>query len=182
MSRTALATALAAATLLLSACGAEPQPLTAMQPDAPADLCSLVPETAKAGLESSSNTDTTGDPTAACSLRTAPGARPEEHGVVTWTKLDDDGTADGVLSSQCRSIDTATYRVQSGFTAQGADKACAGAGMLGAAGSATLAGVTGSEVVTVRWSSAPGVPAPTLARSKQVLESVLSAVAPPSGS
>ena len=147
-----------------------------MQPDAPADLCSLVPETAKTGLESSSTTDSTGDPTAACSLRTAPGARPEERGVVTWLKLDDDGSADDVLASQCRSIDKATYRVQSGFTAQGADTACAGSGMVGGAGSATLAGVTGTEVVTVRWSSTPGVPAPTLARSKQVLESVLSAL------
>jgi hypothetical protein len=174
MSRTALATALAAATLLLSACGAEPQPLKALPPEVPADLCSLVPQTAKAGLETSSDADETGEPTAACSLRTAPGGRPEVRGVVTWTKLDDDSSADDVLSSQCRAIDTTTYRVQSGFTAEGADKACAGAGMVGAAGSATLAGVTGMEVVTVRWSSTPGVAAPTLARSKQVLESVLS--------
>ena len=176
MSRTALATALAAATLLLSACGAQPQPLQALPPDVPADLCSLVPETAKAGLQTSSDADQTGNPTAACSLRTAPGARPEVRGVVTWTKLDDDSSADDVLSSQCRSIDQATYRVQSGFTVQGADKACAGAGAIGTVGSATLAGVTRSEVVTVRWSARPGVPAPTLARSKQVLESVLSAL------
>jgi hypothetical protein len=176
MSRTALATALAAATLLLAACGAEPQPLKALPPDVPADLCSLVPETARAGLQTSSDSDETGNPTAACSLRTAPGARPEVRGVVTWTKLDDDSSADDVLSSQCRSIDRAAYRVQSGFTAQGADKACAGAGMVGGAGSATLAGVTRSEVVTVRWTASPGVPSPTLERSKQVLESVLSGV------
>jgi hypothetical protein len=176
MSRTALATALAAATLLLSACGSDPAPLQAAPPDVPADLCALVPQTAKVGLQTSSDTDSTGDPTAACSLRTPPGARPEVHGVVTWTKLDDDGTADDVLSSQCRSIDKATYQVQAGFTAQGADTACAGSGMVGAAGSATLAGVTGTEVVTVRWSSSPGGPAPTLVRSKQVLESVLSSL------
>ena len=178
MSRTALATALAAAALVLSACGSDPAPLKAVQPEVPADLCALVPPTAKAGLQTSSDSDDTGDPTAACSLRTAPGARPEVHAVVTWLKLDDDGTADDVLSSQCRSIDRATYQVQPGFTAQGADTACAGSGMVGAAGSATLAGVTGTEVVTVRWSSSPGGSAPTLARSKQVLESVLTAVSP----
>ncbi len=48
--------------------------------------------------------------------------------MVTWLQLDDDGTADDVLASQCRSIDKSTYTEQAGFTAAGADKACAGSG------------------------------------------------------
>ena len=99
MSRTGLVTVLAAAAFALSACGAKPQPVTAIEPDAPADLCASVPDAAKTGLQTSSDTDTTGDPTAACSLRSAPGARPEVRGVVTWLLLDDDQQADGVLAS-----------------------------------------------------------------------------------
>ena len=40
----------------------EPEPLKAMEPEVPADLCATVPEAAKAGLVANSNTDTTGDP------------------------------------------------------------------------------------------------------------------------
>src|SRR3954471_10359832 len=81
--------AILAAALLVSACGTEPEPLEEMQPDAPADLCATVPAAAKEGLQASSNTDTTGAPTAACSLRSAPGAKPEVRAVITWNQLDD---------------------------------------------------------------------------------------------
>jgi hypothetical protein len=181
MSRTGLVTVLAAATLALTACGAKPQPVTAMQPDAPADLCASVPESAKTGLQVSSDTDTTGNPTAACSLRSAPGAQPEVRGVVTWLRLDDDQEADGVLASQCRAIDPTVYKVQTGFNAKGADKTCAGSGTLGQADSATMAAVTGRTVVTVRWTATPAETAPALAESTQVLEGVLQSVAGGSG-
>jgi hypothetical protein len=178
MARTGLVTALAAATLLLSACGAatKPAPLTAMAPDAPADLCASVPATARSGLESSSDTDTNGEPTAACSLRSAPGAKPDVQGVVTWLLLDDEDQADEVLASQCRAIDTAVYKVQAGFSAKGAEKTCAGSGKLGQADSATLAAVSGRTVVTVRWSATPAAQAHALTESTQVLEGVLRSV------
>ena len=177
MSRTSLVTVLAAATLVLSACGADkPAPLTALKPDAPADLCASVPQAAKTGLETSSDTDTTGDPTAACSLRSAPGAKPEVRGVVTWLLLDDDDEADGVLASQCRAIDTTVFKLQTGFNAKGADKTCAGSGKEGQADSATMAAVAGRTVVTVRWSATPATTSPALTESTQVLEGVLQSV------
>ena len=76
--------------------------------------------------------------------------------MVTWLQLDDDGGADSVLASQCRAIDKSTYTEQSGFTAEGADQACAGSGKIGQADAATMAAVSGRAVVTVRWSSLPG--------------------------
>lgn len=171
--RTSTAALLAAAALVLGGCGAEPEPLTRTQPDAPDDLCALVPDAAKTGLQTSSDTDTTGDATAACSLRSAPGARPEVRGVVTWLLLDDDGTADGVLASQCRSIDTSVYRVQAGLSLTGADKACGGSGKLGDADAATMAAVRGRTVITVRWSAVPQQPPGAFARTQQVAEAVL---------
>jgi hypothetical protein len=174
MSRSGLVTVLAAATLVLSACGAtKPQPVVAMQPDAPADLCASVPEAVKTGLETSADTDVNGDPTAACSLSSAPGVKPEVRGVVTWLQLDDDDVADGVLASQCRAIDTAVYEVQAGYAPQGSDKACGGSGKLGEADAATVAAVAGRTVVTVRWSAAPAQTPAAFPRSTEVLESVL---------
>jgi hypothetical protein len=165
--------AMLGAALLLSACGTEPEPLQEMQPDAPADLCATVPAEARQGLQASSNTDTTGAPTAACSLRSAPGTKPEVHAVITWNQLDDDGTADGVLASQCRSIDKSVYKEQPNFAVPGAEKACAGSGKLGAADAATIAALAGREVLTVRWSSQPAGPQPAMTQSTQILQGVL---------
>ena len=177
MSRTRVATLLAAAALLLSGCGSEPPAkLSPMQPDAPADLCSAVPAAAKAGLQTSSTSDTTGDPTAACSLRTASGVTPEVHGVVTWLQLDDDGTADSVYASQCRAVDHSVYRTPSGVVT-GSDKSCGGSGRVGRADSATLASVAGRTVMTVRWSSAPPQSTSAMARSTQVMEAMLHSLA-----
>src|SRR5438094_574782 len=61
--------------LLLSGCGgSEPAPLKAMQPEVPADLCATVPAPARAGLISNGDSDPTGNPTAACSLRSPDGS------------------------------------------------------------------------------------------------------------
>ncbi len=40
-------------------------------------------------------------------------------------QLDDDVSADGVLASQCRSIDRTEYKERAGFQVAGADQACA---------------------------------------------------------
>ncbi len=49
--------------LLLAGCGgSEPPPLKPMAPEVPADLCSTIPDGAKAGLVSNSNTDTLRQP------------------------------------------------------------------------------------------------------------------------
>ena len=119
----------AAGLLLLSGCGgSQPAALKPMEPEVPADLCATVPAAAKAGLVTNSDSDTTGNPTAACSLRSPDGSKAQVRAVVTWVQLDDDVTADDVLASQCRAIDRTEFKEQTGFAAQGADKACAASG------------------------------------------------------
>ena len=122
----------------------------------PADLCATVPARARRRLIANSNdSDTTGNPTAACSLRSPDGAKNKVHAVVTWVQLDDDVSADEVLDSQCRAIDRTEFTEQAGFSAEGADKACAGSGTVDGADSATMAAVTDREVVTVRLDYEP---------------------------
>lgn len=168
------------ATLLLAAgCGSasQPEPLKAMAPDAPADLCATLPDASRTGLITNSNTDDTGNPTAACSLRSSSGAATEVRAVVTWVQANDDISADEIWGSQCRAIDRTVFHEQSGFAAKGADKSCAASGKIEGADSATLAGVAGRQVVTVRLSSKPAATTPALARGQQMLEGVLSSLA-----
>lgn len=163
------------ATLLLAAgCGgAEPEPLQAMEPEVPADLCATVPAAAREGLVSSASSDDTGNPTAACSLRSPDAAEDQVRAVITWVQSGDEFLADDTLDSQCAAFDPRDYRVLSGFEAGGADRACAATGKPGGADSATLAAVNGLEVVTVRFTSeATGGPT-ALARGQQMLEGVL---------
>jgi hypothetical protein len=166
-------------TLLLAAgCGStEPPPLKPMEPEVPANLCATVPAAARQGLVTSANTDATGAPTAACSLRSAGTATPQVRAVITWLQVDDDYTADDVLASQCRAIDRRQFRTPAGFEAAGADKACAGSGRIDGADSATLAAVNGRQVVTVRLTSQPPGGQPALARAQQMLEGVLGELA-----
>ncbi len=163
------------ATLLLAAgCGTtEPTPLAAMRPAVPADLCALVPAAAKQGLIANSNSDDTGNPTAACSLRSTSGAATELSAVVTWLQTNDDDTAEGVLDSQCRAIDRSRFKERAGFVAAGSDKSCAASGRIDGADSATLAASAGREVVTVRLTSLPPGDSPVLSRGLQMLEGVL---------
>jgi hypothetical protein len=163
--------------LVLSGCGADPAPLKPMEPEVPADLCATVPTAAKAGLVSNSSSDATGNPTAACSLRSADGSKNEVRAVVTWVQLNDDVTADDVLASQCRAIDQQQFKVQTGFTAQGADKACAASGSKAGDDSATMAAVKDHQVVTVRYTAVPPGNPRAIERSTQMLEGVLAAVA-----
>jgi len=167
------------ATLLLAAgCGStEPEPLKAMEPEVPADLCATVPAATRAGLIGDSSTDETGNPTAACSLRSPGAATTQVQAVVTWLQATDEVSADEVWDSQCRAIDRRQFREQSGFQAAGADEACAASGNIGGADSATLAAVSGRQVVTVRLSSMPPGKAPVMARAQVMLEGVLGSVA-----
>ncbi len=161
-----------------AACGgSEPEPLKAMPPEVPADLCTTIPEAAKVGLVSNSNSDATGDPTAACSLRSPDGSTGQVRAVVTWTQMNDDVSADSVLSSQCRAIDKTEYKELAGFQAQGADRVCAASGTVDGADSATLAAVADREVVTVRLTALPPGKSPALTRAQQMLEGVLASVA-----
>ncbi len=167
------------ATLLLAAgCGTtEPEPLTAMTPEVPADLCALVPEAARQELVANASSDETGNPTAACSLRSADNAATEVRAVVTWLQTNDEDSADEVLASQCRAIDRAKYQVADGFLAAGADEVCAGSGTVDGADSATIAAVHGLEIVTVRVTSEPPDASPALTRAKQMAEGVLGSLA-----
>ncbi len=167
------------ATLVLAAgCGTtEPEPLTAMTPEVPADLCALVPDAARAGLVTNSSSDDTGNPTAACSLRSPDGAATEVRAVVTWLQAGDELSADDIQKSQCRAIDRTEFRDRAGFRAAGAEEACAATASVDGADSATIAAVNVLEVVTVRVTSVPPGAAPSLGRAQQMLEGVLSSLA-----
>jgi hypothetical protein len=169
---------LLATLLLVCACGStEPAPLKPMEPEVPADLCATVPAALRQGLISNSNTDATGNPTAACSLRSPDAADPQVRAVVTWVQTNDDTTANDVWGSQCRAIDRRAFTEKAGFQAAGADKACAASGKVDGADSATLAAVSNREIVTVRLSSLPAGKPPAIARGKAMLEGVLGSVA-----
>lgn len=167
------------ATLLLAVgCGStEPEPLTAVKPEVPADLCATVPAKSRVDLIANSNSDDTGDPTAACSLRSPDNASPVLHAVITWLQTNTDSDAVTVLESQCRAIDRTTFREQSGFEAKGADKACAANGMIDGSDAATVVASTGRQVVTVRLRSTPAGKEPAKARAQAMLEGVLTALA-----
>ncbi|MET0837227.1 MAG: hypothetical protein ABWY19_00495 [Marmoricola sp.] len=163
-----------ASLLLLAGCGSsEPEPVQALPPEAPADLCATVPAATRAGLVGSSSTDLQGPPTAACSLRSPGGAEPEVAAVVTWLKSDDEEAATQVYESQCRSIDTTEFRVQKGFRPRGADQACAGSGTAGGTDSATMTARADREIVVVRLRSKPAGTVSAMARSQAMLEGVL---------
>ena len=168
----------AAGLLLLSACGsAEPAALTPIPPDVPADLCSTIPEKARAGLLVASNTSLEGNPTAACSLRSKDGAAEEVRAVVTWTHLDDPSEAATVLASQCRAIDPQEYRVRPAMRIEGTDESCAGTGRK--ADSSTIAATSGREVLTVRVGIKPAGKPDALARAQQMLAGVLASMSNP---
>ncbi len=169
---------LLATLLLASACGSqEPEPLTAMEPEVPADLCATVPAALRQGLVANATSDPTGNPTAACSLRSADGASTQVRAVVTWVQATDDASADEILDSQCRAIDGTELAQQASFAAKGADRACAAGSKADGADSATLAGVTGREVIVVRLSSKPAAGEPALKRGTKMIEGVLAALA-----
>lgn len=164
--------------LVASGCGGEePEALQPMEPEVPADLCALVPEGTRTGLISNANTDETGNPTAACSLRSENPASDQVQAVVTWVQLNDDVIAGTVLDSQCRAIDRTVYQEQAGFQAEGAKKACAASSRAGGADAATMAGMAGREVVTVRYTSSPAGRTPSIQVAQQMLEGVLSSMA-----
>lgn len=167
------------ATLLLAAgCGGDkPDPVQAIESDVPADLCATVPAAARAGLIADSSSSIAGNPTAACSLRSRDVTQGQVRAVVTWIQSGDETSADAVLDSQCRAVDRSVFRVVSNFQAVGADRACAASGNLGGVDSATLAAVSGLEVVTVRLSPPPAGGGPSaLVQGQQVLEGVLGAL------
>lgn len=176
--RSAQVGTLLATLLLASACGTtEPEPLKPMEPEVPADLCATVPAALRQGLIANSNTDASGNPTAACSLRSPDAESPQVHAVVTWVQANDEVAATEVWESQCNAIDRKALTEQAGFQAEGADKACAASGKIDGADSATLAAISNREVVTVRLSSLPpGKPA-AMTRAKAMLEGVLDSVA-----
>jgi hypothetical protein len=177
--RSAQLGALLATLLLAAGCGTtEPKPLTALKPEVPADLCATIPSAARDGLIANSNTDASGNPTAACSLRSPDAAKPEVRAVVTWLQTNDEVTAGTAFDSQCRAIDRALFQDQAGFQATGADRACAATGKVKGADAATMAAVAGREVVTVRLSALPPqAAAPSAARAQQMLEGVLKSLA-----
>ena len=168
--------------LLLAGCGSsDPAPLKALPLEVPADLCAVVPTAARGGLVTDSSLDERGTPTAACSLRSPVGSTDDVRALVTWLQSYDEYAADEVLASQCRAVDTALFRVQTGFRAEGADKACGASGTASGAGSATLAASAGRQVVTVRYTAQGQTGAAALARAQQVLEGVLSGLAGQAG-
>jgi len=171
--------AVVVATLLLtSGCGSsKPQAVQPLEPVVPADLCATVPAQLREGLLINANNSDTGNPTAACSMRTPDDAANKVRAVITWVELNEEYSADEVLDSQCRSIDPAEFRMQDGFSAKGAERACAGNGTVKGADSASMAALTGREVITVRLDYEPKGKQPALTAGKQMLEGVISSMA-----
>ena len=164
-----------AALLLLAGCGsAEPAPLKPIDAAVPADLCAVVPAAARTGLTANATTDQTGNPTAACSLRSADGAASQVRAVITWIQLNDESSAGDVMASQCRSIDPQEYAAVPGFAPKGADKSCAGKGK--SEDSTTMAAVHGRDVVTVRVSATPAGQPDATTRGTALLEGVLTSM------
>ena len=169
---------LLATLLLASACGTtEPEPLKAMKPEVPADLCASVPAPLREGLTAKSNTDASGNPTAACSLRSPDAESPQVHALVTWVQANEEVSATEVWDSQCNAIDRKALTEQAGFQAAGADKACAASGKVDGADSATIAAISDREIITVRLSSLPPDKPAAMAQAKAMLEGVLESVA-----
>ena len=167
------------ATLLLTTgCGSsEPQAVEPLDPVVPADLCATVPAQLREGLITNANNSDTGNPTAACSMRSPDDAADKVHAVVTWVELNEEYSADDVLDSQCRSIDPREFRMQEGFSAKGAQRACAGSRTVKGADSASIAALTDREVITVRLDYEPKGKQPAMAAGKQMLEGVISSMA-----
>jgi hypothetical protein len=167
------------ATLLLtSGCGSsEPQAVQPLEPVVPADLCATVPAQLREGLITNANNSDSGNPTAACSMRTPDNAKNKVRAVVTWVELNEEYSADEVLDSQCRSIDPKEFRMQDGFSAKGAARACAGSGTVKGADSASIAALTDREVITVRLDYEPKGKQPAMTAGKQMLEGVISSMA-----
>lgn len=169
--------AMVPALLLAAGCGGgDPEPVQAIEPEVPADLCATVPAAARAGLVADSSSSTAGNPTAACSLRSRDVTEGQVRAVITWIQSGDETSAEAVLDSQCQAVDRRAFQVVSGFRAAGADRACAASGKLSGVDSATLAAVSGLEVVTVRLSPDPSRGPSALAQGQQILEGVLGAL------
>ncbi len=167
---------LVVAGLALSGCGsAEPEPLEPVPPAVPADLCASIPEDARRDLTTSASTDESGNPTAACALRSEPGGRSDVRAVVTWTQLNDEDSAKGVLESQCRSIDPQEFARQDPYDVEGGDQACAGKGKSG--DTSTLAVLSGRDVLVVRVNIEPAGTPDALSRGTTMAEGVLSSLA-----
>jgi hypothetical protein len=167
------------ATLLLtSGCGSsEPQAVQPLEPVVPADLCATVPAQLREGLIMNANSSESGNPTAACSMRTPDNAKNKVRAVITWVELNEEYSADEVLDSQCRSIDPQEFRMQDGFSAKGAQRACAGNGTVKGADSASVAALTDREVITVRLDYEPEGEQPAMTAAKEMLEGVISSMA-----
>jgi len=171
--------AVVVSTLLLTAgCGSsKPQAVEPLEPAVPADLCATVPAQLREGLILNANNSESGNPTAACSMRSPDDAANKVRAVITWVQLNEDYSADEVLDSQCRSIDPQEFRMQDGFSAKGAQRACAGEGTVEGADSASIAAISDREVITVRLDYEPKGKQPAMAAGKQMLEGVINSLA-----
>ena len=132
------------ATLLLAAgCGStEPEPLEAMKPEVPADLCATVPAAARGEPDHQLQHRRDRQPHRGL-LAALPRRRPPRW-CTPWSPGCRPTTTTPrptVLESQCDAIDRAEFREQSGFQPQGADQACAASGKVDGADSATVAAV-----------------------------------------
>lgn len=146
-----LAAALLAPLLLTTtACGSDPEPLEALPPAAPEDLCSLLPESLTQGYTGSASSSQEGDPTAACALRSGDG----KTVLVTYLQLEGEPAGTTAFESQCAAIDRRAMPERD-VVVEGTDDTCAGAGD----DRSSLAVVTGRDLVTVRTTGGDGATA-----------------------
>jgi hypothetical protein len=158
---------------LLGGCGdTAPPKLVPSQPAVPQDLCSLLPASVVGSLQTSSDSDQTGNPTSVCSLSSQVGASPAVRSTVTITQFSDEDSATAAFDSQCRALDAGTATVTADLPVQGADKACGSQSK--ASDQSTLAALHGLDVLTARSSSTPAGNPSALARGTAMLQAVLS--------
>lgn len=166
---------LTATGLVLAGCGStQPKPLKPLDPPVPSDLCASLPQHLKQGLETSSTSDESGDPTSSCALRSRTGSKTEVRALVTVLMLNDEDSADTTYQTQCRALDPSEV-TRTQVDLQGADESCAGKGKGKGVDTAVLAAVAGRHVVTVRYESVPAGKPDALARATALAQGALTA-------
>ena len=173
--------AVVVATLLLtSGCGEQraTRRSSPLEPDVPADLCATVPAQLREGLIANANNSDHRQPdrcllAALSRRRQDQGARRGHLGPAQRRRAPPTRSS---TASAAPSTAQSTS-MQAGFSAEGAERACAGSGTVEGADSATMAALTDREVITVRLDDEPAGKQPAMPRGKQMLEGVLASMA-----
>ena len=172
--------AVVVATLLLATgCGStEPEPVEPLEPVVPADLCATVPAQLREGLIVNANNSDTGNPTAACSMRSATTPRPRS---APWSPGCSSTRSTPPTRSWTASAAPSTPRssaCRTGSLSKGRSAAlCGQRHGRREPTRPSMAALTDREVITVRLDYEPKGKQPAMTVGKQMLEGVISTLA-----